>query len=405
MKGKTIMIFGGGINQLELIKEANLMGITTVVIDPSGEALGKNIADHYLQLAGNDYQGTLDVANKFSVDGIVTGQMEKPLRLMAKLAAEKGYIFNTPKTILTSLNKESMKKAIQKAGIPTAKAFVFSSGEKVDYDLIDELNYPLIIKPIDAFSSRGVKKVENKERLSFYEQETRNFSSNNSILIEEFMEGREFSIESITYNGETNVIQVTEKFITPYPNTVEMGHLQPARVSKEERFKIEEIVNKAILAIGIDNTASHAEVMLTKNGPFMIEVGARLGGDFISSYLTKASTGVSMDKAVVQIALGIKPELIKSTNLVTYIKYIELPIGNVVTQILPINDLQNLDGFVFAHIFVKKGDVIKTITDSSMRPACILVKGENINTTIALANKYAKLIINSIIMKKIRNYA
>ncbi len=306
------MIFGAGINQLELIKEAKNLGVTSIVIDPSANPLGKELADFYYQIDGFDYRKTKEIALKHQVDGIVTGQMEKPLRLMAKLAQELKLIFHSPEVIENSLNKGLMKRVFIKSDIKCAKGKVYKSSDTITRESLSEFQFPLIIKPSDAFSSRGVLKVNSFKEIYLYERETRSYSTTDSIIVEEFLEGKEFSVESITFKGKTHVIQVTEKFITPYPQAVEMAHLQPARLSETERSEIKNIVKKAIQSLNIDNSASHAEVMMTSNGPYMIEIGARLGGDFISSYLTKASTGISMDKAAIKVALGLRPSFKKS---------------------------------------------------------------------------------------------
>jgi biotin carboxylase len=374
---KSILIFGAGINQLELIREAKIIGVVSIVIDPSENPPGKIEADYYYQVAGNDYETTKQIAIRHKVDGIVTGQMEKPMRLMAKLAQELGFIFHSPEVVEKSLNKVFMKNAFIKNGVQCAKGAIFSNGESISVDKLDGFDFPLIIKPADAFSSRGVKKVFSFDELKNYEEETRSYSSEATIIVEEFLEGREFSIESITYKGKTTVIQVTEKFITPYPNTVEIAHLQPARVSVEERVEIAELVKKAILAIGIDNSASHAEVMLTPNGPKMIEIGARLGGDFISSYLTKASTGVSMDRAAVQVALGLEPDVDITSVKYSMIEYIRLDEGKTIQKLPSLNIIEDIDGYVFANFFVKEGDIIPNITHSAERPVCILFEAKS----------------------------
>ena len=395
---KTILIFGAGINQLELIREANLLGIKTIVIDPTENPIGKAESDWFYQVEGKDYKTTKEIAIRHNVDGIVTGQMEKPMHLMAKLALEMGYIFHTPETVEKSLNKVLMKNTFMEHQVASAKGAVFKRGEKISESKMEEFHFPLIIKPADAFSSRGVKKVFSFDELKSYEEETRSYSSESIIIVEEFLEGREFSVESITYKGQTTVIQFTEKFITPYPNTVEMAHLQPARLRPEERKEIEFLVKKAVLAIGIDNSASHAEVMLTENGPFMIEIGARLGGDFIASYLTKASTGVSMDKAAVQVALGIKPDITSLYSKYSMIKYIELEEGETVKKMLPIDNLEIREGFVFAYYFVKGGDKINKITHSAERAACILFESENFNSLMERIEKAEKQIKSNIIL-------
>ena len=392
------MIFGAGINQLELIKEAKNLGVTSIVIDPSANPLGKELADFYYQIDGFDYRKTKEIALKHQVDGIVTGQMEKPLRLMAKLAQELKLIFHSPEVIENSLNKGLMKRVFIKSDIKCAKGKVYKSSDTITRESLSEFQFPLIIKPSDAFSSRGVLKVNSFKEIYLYERETRSYSTTDSIIVEEFLEGKEFSLESITFKGKTHVIQVTEKFITPYPQAVEMAHLQPARLSETERSEIKNIVKKAIQSLNIDNSASHAEVMMTSNGPYMIEIGARLGGDFISSYLTKASTGISMDKAAIKVALGLRPSFKKKYNRYSMIKYIDLKKGNKVEKLLPLTDLYKSKGVVFIYYFIKEGETIKQITNSANRTACVLVQSDNIVDLFNLVDKMVFLIKSKILI-------
>lgn len=389
---KSILIFGGGINQIELIREARKLELNSIVIDPSDCAAGKDEADIFYQVEGCDYKSTKQIALKHNVKGIVTGQMEKPLPIMAKLAQELGFIFNTPKVIERSLNKTLMKAAFIENGIQCAKGVSFSENEEITQVKLKNLNFPMIVKPTDSFSSRGVQKVENFNEILKIEEHSRSYSSNAELLIEEFLEGREFSVECITFKGITTIVQITEKFITPPPNRVEMAHLQPARISDIEKSLIEKLVIKAINAIEINNSASHAEVMLTSNGPFMIEIGARLGGDFISSYLTKASTGISMDRAAMQVALGIKPNLQKKYSHFSMIKYIELDAGKFVNKLYHLENLKENSGFVFAKYFIDEGDVIPKITHSGQRPVCVLFKSDNYDNLFELIEKSTTVI-------------
>jgi carbamoyl-phosphate synthase large subunit len=385
---KTIMIFGAGINQLELIRAARMMKITSVVLDPSLNPPGKAESDFFYQVGGADYETTKEIALKHKVNGIVTGQMEKPLRLMARLAKDLGLIFHSSEVVERSLDKWLMKDRFIINNIPCARGILLLKDEKLKEKKTREFKFPLIIKPRDAFSSRGVYKVDSFSDLKNHLDESRSFASKGDVIIEEFLEGGEFSVETITYRGVSNIIQFTEKFITPYPYTVEMAHFQPADLTAKEKDLISSLVINGIDALGIDNSAAHTEVMLTQDGPIIIEIGARLGGDFISSYLTKSSTGVSMDKAAISIALGLPPDLNPAQNYFSYIKYLELPPGKIIKKILQLDNLRKLPGVAFAWVFLREGDVIMPIIHSALRPACILVKAGSHEEIISLADKY-----------------
>jgi len=396
--GKSIMIFGAGLNQLELIREARNLGLTTIIIDPQEDPPGRHEADVFYCVDGNDYDTTRAIALKHKVSGIVTGQMEKPLRLMARLAQELGFIFNSPEVTERCLDKWLMKETFRTENIPYAEGILIKNDEVTLEKHWDQINFPTIIKPRDAFSSRGVYKCGNINELNAHLEESRLFSSNGDILIEEFLEGKEYSVEAITYRGETSITQFTEKFITSFPNTVETGHLQPADLTLTEKDAISSVVKSALKALGIENSASHTEIMMTEAGPKVIETGARLGGDFIASYLTKASTGVSMDRAAVQVALGLEPDLFRKHEKYSMIRYVELPAGKTVKEVMASDDIMQLPGVVFMHTFVRPGDKTEPLTHSAQRPACILAEAESRNELLLKMDKYSKLLTNRIIL-------
>lgn len=395
---KTILIFGAGLNQLELIREAKNLGVISIAIDPNSNAVGVEEADFFYRVDGDDYELTKEIALKHNVNGIVTGQMENPLRLMARLAQELGFIFNSPEVVERCRDKHLMKECFIKNQIPCAKGVLFSGYTLPTQDELEKQNlvFPLIIKPTDAHSSRGVVRVEDYKELKEQVLETANFSSNQNYLVEEFLEGQELSVEAITHKGETHIVQFTEKFITPFPRTVELGHLQPARITSEEKEEIDKVVKKAIVALGIDNSPTHTEVMLTKKGVKIIEVAARLGGDFIGSYLTKASTGISLDRATIEIALGLEPKVEKENKEFAYIKYFFLPAQKKVVEVLNYQDILEEDSLVFAQIFVKPGDITTTLTHSAHRAGCVLVKGKTYRDVLQKAQHFENRLTDKI---------
>lgn len=393
---KRILIFGGGENQLTLIEAARALGVESVVVDPDVNAPGKRIADHFEVVGPMDYNLTREVAGKYKVDGIVTGQMENPLTLMARLAEENAYIFPSPDVILNCRNKYLMKQVFLRNGIPCAKGIKIDSGEILTPDILKDFSYPVIIKPVDSFSSRGVYKINEFSEIAGFEEITRNFSSDGSLVVEEFIEGKEYSVESLTYKGYTYVIQITEKIITSYPYTVEMGHLQPADLSPEEKETISSIVIKAIKALGIENSAAHTELKLTSDGPVIIEIGARLGGDFISSHLTLASTGISMDQGAINIALGYKPDTVCKSGGFSFIRYLELSAGLKVLKVDDWFSIKKMPNVVFASLSIKEGQLIPNITDSAKRPGFVIVKGNTREEVLFNCNEKIKLLGNAI---------
>ncbi len=383
----SILIFGAGTNQLTLIQSAKELGYRTVVIDPIENAPAKQLADIFETVAPKDYERTKEIAIKYNVKGIVTCQMENPLMLMAKLAEELNFIFPTEKAILNARNKYLMKECFINNGVPCAKGKLIHANEEITTEICNAIGFPMIIKPLDSFSSRGVYKINAFNEIEKYLNVTRKFSTAGDILLEEFMEGPEVSVESVTQNGITTTIQITDKVITPYPTAVEMAHIQPSGLTEETQDEIRKLVNEAIVSLGLDNCASHAEVKITDAGPKMVELGARLGGDYITSHLVPLSTGVNIEAATIQIAMGKTPELEHKFKKASAIQYLDLPKGKTIKKIDEWKDLQTDKRIKSVLIFCKEGDVISEITDSAKRAGCIIVQDVDMSAVVVTAKK------------------
>ncbi len=397
---RAILLFGAGINQRTLIEAARELGLVSIVLDPSPNAPARHLADVFYAVAGNDYERTKAIAVAHQVAGIATAQMENPMRLMARLAAELGFIFHTPEIAERSIDKWLMKQAFQKAGVPCAQGILLRGDDKDVSGVTDRMAFPMIVKPKDSHSSKGVFKVDAADELAGFLPPAGRFSSSGQVIVEEFLEGPEYSVEAITFQGVTTIIQITEKFVTPLPYRVELGHLQPAPLSPDEKAAVEHITVSAIQAIGIDNSASHTEVKLTAQGPKVIEIGARLGGDFISSYLTRTSCGVNMDKAVIQAALGEQPDLEKKWNRHACIRYFQLPEAEKVLQVLPWEHVLDAPEVVYAHINVQPGEIIPPITESKNRPGFVIIEAGSRDAALAVSDKYAALLAGCVRTEK-----
>ena len=124
-------------------------------------------------------------------------------------------------------------------------------------------------------------------------------------MVEEFIEGREISVEFISYQGEHYPLQITDKVTTEAPHFVELAHHQPADLPVEKFAEIYDITARALDALGLTNGASHSEYRITKEGRVVVmEIGGRMGGDFIGSDLVRLSTGYDFVKGVIDVALG-----------------------------------------------------------------------------------------------------
>ncbi len=180
---------------------------------------------------------------------------------------------------------------------------------------IEGMKFPIIVKPTDRSGSRGITKVNKKSEL----KKAINYSIKDSFekcaIVEEFIEGNEYSCECISYKGKHHFLQFTKKYTTGAPNFIETGHMEPSDIKEEYQEKIKKEIFKALDALGIENSASHTEFKIDDKGNFgIIEIGARMGGDCIGSDLVQISTGYDFMKMVIDVAVGNEPDFKKYTE-------------------------------------------------------------------------------------------
>ena len=239
MDKKSILVFGVGELQKSIISRAHNKGLIVIGIDPCAEAFCKDDVDAFEIVGGQDYEGTLAVAKKYNVSAVVTAATDKPLVMMARVAKELNLPFYSVETAQWSTDKYQMKQRFIAGGVPCAKGRLVNSAQETA-----DFVYPVIVKPRDNSGSRGVKLCRTQEELQSCIDEALEYSHLDSVLVEEFIEGQEYSIESLHYNGKTEVIQFTEKKTTEFPYNVELGHKEPANLTEDQRNAVRDVITK-----------------------------------------------------------------------------------------------------------------------------------------------------------------
>ena len=286
-----------------------------------------------------------------------------------------------------------MRKSLNEHKIPVPRFF------KVDnYDeyiqSVEQFYKSFIVKPADNSGSRGVYFVYDKNDKHLIKEAyeySKKFSRSGEIVVEDYMEGPEVSVESLSINGKVHVIAITDKLTTGAPNFVEMGHSQPSCLSESVKKKIEEITISAIKSIGIIDGPSHTEIIVTSEGPKIVEIGARLGGDNINTHLVPLSTGIDMVKCSIEIALGINPDINKKFQLGSAIKYFNTKPG-LIHSIRGVDEAENIEG-IKEITFVKKiGDQAAIINNSADRIGFIIAQSTSSSDAMRICEDAENLI-------------
>ena len=388
---KKVLIFGVGELQRSIILRAKRMGLYTVGIDPCADAVCRDDVDAFEVVPGQDYDGHCAVVEKYSIDAIVTAATDKPLVMMARIAEKYGFPFYSVETAKWSTDKFQMKERFELGGVPHAQGRLISNVEEAE-----GLIFPVIVKPRDNSGSRGVKLCRDKNELQFSINEALENSKLDTVLVEEFIEGPEYSIESLHHDGKSEVIQFTEKKTTEFPYNVELGHIQPANISKENQQKIREIVSKIGAALHFENCPSHTELKINERGIYVIETSPRLGGDYITSTLTPLSTGVNLEDELLKISLGetINPQ----PKAVQYsgVRFFAFEEGSVIKHTPNEGFVKGWSHVVDFSFNLKEGDKVNRITSSLNRYGQLILQAGNRESIEDAFEKYEAVISASI---------
>ena len=365
------------------------MGYYVIAADGDPNARGFQYADKAICANITDEKVMLKIAREEGVDGVIHPCSEVSMNVMGRINDELGLAGITREQAIRATNKHLMREAFEKGNAPSPKSILTESAEDAWNHLQEDFTTDGILKPSRNSGSRGIAKVtrdmpkEDFEKAYYIALEE---SRDKSVLIEQFIEGPEFSIEIIVWNGEVNVLTVTDKKTTEAPHFVELGHNQPSCRTAEEVETLKAAAVAGVKALGVNDCACHAEAKLMNGRAYLMEIGARLGGDFISTELTHLSTGIDMVGAAIDVALGLEPDLsVKEEPKGACIRYFCPKPGKLVS----ISNLEALDDprVYKKKIYVKVGDMIPEVTSSLCRSGHVIVTEETPQKAIALAEK------------------
>ena len=315
-----LAIIGASYLQEPLIRKAKERGIETHVFAWECGDVGEKIADHFYPISIIEKDAILDKCREIGIDGICSIASDLASITVNYVANNMGLIGNTMECTRNSTDKHLMRECFEKNDDPSPKSIKVESVN--DLSGID-ISFPVIVKPLDRSGSRGITKVKEASELSAAIENAKSQGFEKSALVEEFAEGDEYSVEYVSWKGKHTFLALTKKFTTGAPNFIETGHMEPADVSTEVLERVKSIVNHALDSLGIEYGASHSEVKIDDKGEIkIIEIGGRMGGDFIGSDLVEISTGFDFVNAVIDIALGNEPIKKNADTTIAAVRFI-----------------------------------------------------------------------------------
>ena len=387
---KKVLIIGASILQLPAIQKAKELGYYVGVADYNPEAIGIPYADEYFNVSTIDIDGVVEVAKRFKPNGIMTLATDMPMRAVAAACRELGLPGISPDTALKATDKAEMIKAFETHGVEHPWYYVVSDRSVFDL-IVRQASYPCIIKPTDNAGSRGVVLCHDKSELIKGYEYASHESRGGTVIIEEYLQGPEFSVEVMVVDGAPHILQITDKITTGAPHFVEMGHTQPTSQPQNVQEKIKDLACRAVKAVGINVGPAHVEMILTEQGPKMVELGARMGGDCITTHLVPLSTGVDMVAATIKLACGEEADIEPKWCKGSAIRYFDTPAG-VLKGIDGVEKARSIPGVEEISFVHDIGETLGEIGSSVDRIGFVIAQGETINDAIEICEKAQSLI-------------
>jgi biotin carboxylase len=320
---KKAIVLGGTNDHIRLIELLKEKGYYVILIDYYENPPARAFADKHIIESTINKELILQLSERLNVSIIISTCVDSALATTAyvseklKLPCHIDY-----KTAIALTNKSMMKEVFLNNNIPSAIYKVYKDEKYPNKK--EKFIYPIVVKPADANSSKGVEKVNNYEELVKATKEAYTYSLTKTVVIEEFIEGEEYSVDVMVVEGIANIILIT-KNIKNTSNTNKFTIIQslyPAVTDEKIIEKIQIIANKIANAYRIKNSPLLIQVLNNNGKIYVIEFSARIGGGS-KHHLIKYATGFDMLNAFVQILHGeiplIKAEFKSNCIAINYI--------------------------------------------------------------------------------------
>lgn len=327
---KKIMIIGAGLLQMYIIKRAKELGYITIVVDGDENAEGFKYADYYKVISIVDEEKCLEYAKEMNIDGVLTAATDYGVLTASYIAREMGLNGISYETAKLVKNKFEIRKRLSEKKLDdTPQHFLITSIEQIK-EIENKIKYPVIIKPCDGSGSKGVNRVEDKFELKDACKKAIENSLTNKVLIETFIVGKEYGVESFVYNNDIYVLGIMEKIMTKAPYYAELGHNISYSMDKKLEDKIKRLVKDSIKALQINFGSVNMDILITdKNEVCIVDIGARMGGNLIGSHIIPIATGIDYMGNIIKAALKEEVDFTEKCHNVVATRLMDFTPGTV----------------------------------------------------------------------------
>lgn len=392
---KTLLIIGGGIEAFAGIKIAKSLGLSLIIADGNPQAPGFVMADH--KLISSTYDGDLIasqaealVQRGIAIDGVIAMCADVPLTV-AKVAKKIGLPGLSLQSAHWVADKLLMKEQLLKLGIPIPKFKQVNAADELN-EIAKHFKTPFIIKPVDSRGARGVQLIENPSQYDAGFKLAQKESPTGRVMVEEYLTGPQISTETLVDQGTCYTLGFADRnyewLEQTKPFLIENGGDSPSYLSSNQQQAVTKTVENAALALGIYSGVAKGDMVLTEDGPKVIEIAGRLSGGYFSTTQIPLSTGINFIEHAIKLALGenLDPQqLIPTRRRGVAIRYLHLPTG-VVEEIMGIEEAQKTPGVELLSVSIKQGDSIPALNNHTQRIGFVITSANTKQLAIERAN-------------------
>jgi biotin carboxylase len=374
-----IIIVSAGQMQIPAVLTAKKLGLFVIATDANPHAAAFQFCDLAVVLDTKDLQGhvkfALENKDRYNIKGAFAAA-DVPV-VVAAITTALGLNGIPPEVAERSHNKTLMKERWMRDGIPTPRGIEVCSLKEAT-EALREIGLPAMVKAIDNAASRGSKKIVSETELPQALESAKKASTTNRALIEQYVTGFEQSVETIVWNGRHYHCGMADRQFGFHPYHIETAHVDPSELSEETQKRIYEVVDAAADSLGIEFGPAKADMIITENGPMILEMPARLSGGFHSQYTTPLSTGRDPIRAVLEISVGrpIDETLITPSKKNVAICSGIFPAPGRLRAVHGVTEAKLLDGVAQIVVTKEPGDVIEPLIDNGKRVCWVITVGK-----------------------------
>ena len=301
------LVLCGGIPQAALIEELKSRGIYTILADMNPNVMARPYADAFYPVSVLDVDAVKQLAIEQKVDMVLTACADQVLLVQAQVSEELGLpCYIDYKTAKDVSSKELMKKVFVEHGIPTSRHVIMG---EFDEEKVKDLLYPIIVKPVDSYSSRGVRKVFNIDELKTAFEAAVEISRTDTAIVEEFVEGEELTVDVYIEDGVAHTLCISNIDKIPGNNRFVICRTRyPAQINNEVKKQVEVIAGQIAKAFNLQNSPMLIQMITDGKKVSVVEFCARTGGGDKFRLIRQVSN-FDVIKAVVDLTVGIKPHV------------------------------------------------------------------------------------------------